>query len=68
MNKYLFEKQKKIYNMNKLKTNLIDNSITVTLGYPIQGRLGNQIIRNLCTSIIAEKFNLYVKYSNYDLI
>jgi hypothetical protein len=68
MNKYLLEKQRTIYNINKINTNLINNSITVTLGYPIQGRLGNQIIRNLCTSIIAEKFNLFVKYSSYDLI
>jgi hypothetical protein len=32
------------------------------------GRLGNQIIRNLCVSLIAEKNNLYVDYSNYELI
>ena len=32
------------------------------------GRLGNQIIRNLAVSIIAEKHNLYVNYCNYDLI
>ena len=32
------------------------------------GRLGNQIIRNLAVSLIAEKHNLYVKYSSYDLI
>ena len=32
------------------------------------GRLGNQIIRNLAVSIIAEKNNLYVEYYNYDLI
>ena len=30
------------------------------------GRLGNQIIRNLAVSIIAEKHNLYVNYCNYD--
>lgn len=28
------------------------------------GRLGNQITRNLATSIIAKKFNLYVEYSD----
>jgi hypothetical protein len=33
------------------------------------GRLGNQIIRNLATSLIAEKHDLYVCYRNsYDLI
>lgn len=32
------------------------------------GRLGNQIIRNLSVSLIAEKNNLYVEYSSYDLI
>ena len=32
------------------------------------GRLCNQIIRNLCTSIIAEKQNLFVTYSSYDRI
>lgn len=32
------------------------------------GRLGNQIIRNLAVSLIAEKHNLYVNYSNYNLI
>lgn len=33
-----------------------------------KGRLCNQIIRNLCVSILAEKHNLYVIYSNKDLI
>ena len=32
------------------------------------GRLGNQIIRNLAVSIIAEKHDLYVEYSSYNLI
>lgn len=32
------------------------------------GRLGNQMIRNLAVSIIAEKYNLYVDYSSYNLI
>lgn len=32
------------------------------------GRLGNQIIRNLAVSLIAEKFDLYVIYSHYELI
>ena len=32
------------------------------------GRLGNQIIRNLAISLIAEKYNLNVNYCNYDLI
>jgi len=41
---------------------------TITLSNSHHGRLGNQIIRNLCVSIIAKKFNLYVIYSNYDKI
>lgn len=32
------------------------------------GRLGNQIIRNLAVNIIAKKHNLNVIYANYDLI
>ena len=32
------------------------------------GRLGNQIIRNLAVNILAKKFNLYVNYSSYELI
>jgi hypothetical protein len=32
------------------------------------GRLGNQIIRNLSVSLIAEKNDLYVDYSSYQLI
>jgi hypothetical protein len=32
------------------------------------GRLGNQIIRNLALSIIAEKFDLHVSYYNNELI
>jgi hypothetical protein len=32
------------------------------------GRLCNQIFRNLATSFIAEKHNLYVEYSNYNTI
>jgi hypothetical protein len=32
------------------------------------GRLGNQIIRNLAVSLIAEKNDLFVQYSSYDLI
>jgi len=32
------------------------------------GRLGNQIIRNLAVSFIAEKHDLNVKYCNYELI
>jgi hypothetical protein len=30
------------------------------------GRLCNQIIRNLALSILAKKYNLYVEYSNYN--
>jgi len=32
------------------------------------GRLCNQVIRNLALSILAEKYDLYVEYSNYDNI
>ena len=32
------------------------------------GRLCNQIIRNLAVSFIAKKHNLNVNYANYDLI
>jgi hypothetical protein len=32
------------------------------------GRLGNQIIRNLAVSLLAEKHNIFVNYSNKDLI
>lgn len=32
------------------------------------GRLCNQIIRNLSLSILAQKYDLYVEYSNYDII
>ena len=32
------------------------------------GRLCNQIIRNLCVSLIAQKHNLCVEYSSYDKI
>ena len=33
-----------------------------------RGRLCNQIIRNLCVSIIAEKHDLFVEYSNHNKI
>ena len=32
------------------------------------GRLGNQIIRNIAVSLIAEKHNIYTTYSSHDLI
>lgn len=32
------------------------------------GRLGNQIIRNLAVSLIAEKNNMHVNYANRDKI
>jgi hypothetical protein len=32
------------------------------------GRLCNQVIRNLALSILAEKYDLHVEYSNYDNI
>ena len=34
----------------------------------MHGRLGNQIIRNLSVSLIAEKHNLFVSYCNFELI
>jgi hypothetical protein len=34
---------------------------------PYNGRLGNQIIRNLAVSLIAEKHNIYVQYSSHDI-
>lgn len=40
--------------------------MTTTTG--TNGRLGNQIIRNLAVSLLAEKHNLQVEYYNYDLI
>jgi hypothetical protein len=39
--------------------------MTTTIAY---GRLGNQIIRNLAVSLIAEKFNLHVNYVNFSII
>jgi hypothetical protein len=38
--------------------------MTTVLSHTNGGRLGNQIIRNLAVSLIAEKFNLYVTYSS----
>lgn len=32
------------------------------------GRLGNQLIRNLACSILSEKFNLNIEYSSHDII
>jgi hypothetical protein len=43
-----------------------ENKVTTTT--TLIGRLGNQIIRNLVTSLIAEKFDLKVRYSSKDLI
>ena len=40
--------------------------MTTTTGN--NGRLGNQIIRNLAVSLIAEKYNLKVDYYNKELI
>ena len=33
-----------------------------------RGRLGNQIIRNIAVSLLAEKSNLQVSYSSHELI
>ena len=39
------------------------------MSYTVEnGRLGNQIIRNICMSMIAKRHNLYVKYCNFDKI
>jgi len=38
--------------------------MTTILSHTNGGRLGNQIIRNLAVSLIAEKFNLHVTYSS----
>lgn len=35
---------------------------------PHAGRLCNQIIRNLCVSCIAKKYDLFVEYSSYNII
>ena len=35
---------------------------------PSNGRLCNQIFRNLCVNFLAKKHNLYVGYSSYNLI
>lgn len=43
----------------------LNKSITITVE---NGRLGNQIIRNLAVSLIAEKHNLIVEYCNRDKI
>ena len=42
------------------------NILTTLTGH--NGRLGNQIIRNLAVSLIAEKHNIKVNYHNKDLI
>jgi hypothetical protein len=42
--------------------------MTTTTTHPDFGRLGNQIIRNLAVSLIAEKHNLTVYYGNKELI
>jgi hypothetical protein len=42
--------------------------MTSTNGDIKMGRLGNQIIRNLAVSLLAEKHNLTVNYCNKDLI
>ena len=41
--------------------------MSYTTNNPDFGRLCNQIIRNLCTSKICEKHNLYVTYGNYEI-
>ena len=39
------------------------------MSYTVEnGRLGNQIIRNLCTSMVAERHNLYIEYCNFKRI
>ena len=43
-------------------------SIPHTITTDINGRLCNQIIRNLCVSFIASKNDIYVNYSQYNTI
>ena len=39
------------------------------MSYTVEnGRLGNQIIRNLCVSAVAERHDLYVEYCNFERI
>ena len=60
-----------IYNYNikaQKHINIIIFNKIMSTTTSLNGRLGNQIIRNLAVSIIAEKHNLYVNYCNYDLI
>lgn len=40
--------------------------MSTTLNTP--GRLGNQIFRNICVSILAKKYDLYVQYSEFEKI
>lgn len=47
---------------NKFNSNHITNTLSG------DGRLGNQIIRNLAVSIMAEKHNLQVLYKNEETI
>ena len=55
--KTLLEESKTINDFNYIMSTITEN-----------GRLGNQIIRNLAVSLIAEKFNLNVNYCNKSLI
>ena len=49
------------------KTNtMVDNKCSKTIEGA--GRLCNQIIRNLALSILSKKYDLFVRYSNYDNI
>jgi hypothetical protein len=43
-------------------------NVTTTMGGPLNGRLGNQIFRNLAVSFIAEKFDLCCEYSSKNVI
>ena len=42
--------------------------MTATLGDASYGRLGNQIIRNIAVSLVADKHDLYVNYAYTELI
>ena len=42
--------------------------MTSITGEGYNGRLGNQVIRNLAVSLLAEKHNLKVNYWNNDLM
>ena len=68
-NKYSNYKNKYLNYKNKhLQDNLTTDSNNIICTTETNGRLGNQIIRNLAFNFIAKKHDLKVNYSNQDLI